>query len=203
MTSLNHKHERVKDLIKDLDSVVIAFSGGVDSSLVAKIAKDTLDNVIAVTIDSKIVSRNEIKHAKDMANEIGIKHQIVKLDLLGDENFVKNPLDRCYFCKKRIVETLNGIRNEYGFRYVVDGTNFDDLKDPGRYGLRALREGKVIRSPLAEVGIKKREVRELAKELGLSNAKRRSVSCMATRIPTNEQITLEKLRKIEQASLNE
>ena len=195
--TVNVKYLELKGLLKNLERVLVAFSGGVDSSLVAFAAKDVLkDNAIAVTIDSFTLPRDELKNAKKVAKEIGIEHLIVKHNV-DDENFIKNPVDRCYYCKKSDLKILKEIARRKNIRHVVDGTNTDDLKEE-RYGILALKEEGII-SPLAEVGLSNQEIRELAGKIGLSNAKKPPMACLSTRIPHGERITKERLKRIENA----
>jgi len=192
-----NRYDKLKKLLRDLESVAVAFSGGVDSSLLAYAAKDILGkDAIAVTIDSPTLPRSELRSAKKVAKEIGIKHLIVKHDA-DDENFLKNPKDRCYYCKKSDLKILKEVARKNNVKHVVDGTNADDLKEE-RYGVRALDEEEVL-SPLAEVGLSKREIRELAREIGLSNAEKPPMACLASRIPCGKRITKERLKRIEKA----
>jgi len=195
---LERKHKKLKKLLLDKKRILIAFSGGVDSSLLAKVAKDILgDDALAVTIDSEVIPRRELKEAKAMVRTIGIKQMVVKHSLLRNKEFTKNSKNRCYHCKKDIMQILKDIARKEGIRIIVDGTNADDRRSD-RAGLRALREYRVI-SPLAECGIGKGEVRKLAEKLWLANCKKPAMTCLATRIPTGERITQERLKRIEKA----
>ncbi|MFW6450498.1 MAG: asparagine synthase-related protein, partial [Nanoarchaeota archaeon] len=148
------KLNNLRQKIRSLKRVTVSFSGGVDSTLVSKVAYDELGGqALAVTVKTEFITEDEILYAVNIAKDIGIKHKIVYVSLLDDEIIAKNPADRCYFCKLNILENLPG-------KIILDGTNADD--DPGRPGMQALEE-LGINSPLKECGITKQEVREIAK----------------------------------------
>lgn len=181
------------------DGICIAFSGGVDSSLILKvaceIAKKHNKNVYAVTFDTKLHSKSDIAISKKVAKDMGAIHKIIQVDEFENEEFVNNPVDRCYQCKKFLFTKLLEFAKNNNLKYVADGTNADDLNEY-RPGLKALKELGVI-SPLAKCEITKKEVREMAKELNISVATRPSTPCLATRLPYNTKITPELLEKIE------
>ncbi len=192
------KHKRLREIISGKRGAVVAFSGGVDSSVVARVAKDMLGgDSVAVTINSVVLSRVDLVNARKVADEIGIKHRVVEYDILKDEDFAKNSGDRCYFCRRDFSGILKEIAQEMGFGCVMDGTNADDLLQD-RPGLRAIKEAG-IKSPLAEAEIGKEEARKIAENLGLSSYNRPSSTCLATRIPVDVRITVEELGKIEKA----
>ncbi len=182
---------------KDKTSVLVAFSGGVDSSLVAKAAFDVLkDNATAAIAISEILPPGELENAIKIAEEIGI--ELIAFEHKLPEEFYKNTTKRCYYCKKTMMQNILEIAEEIRAKTVVDGTNADDLRSY-RPGIKALRE-LGIRSPLAELGITKPEVRRLAKRLGLSNYNKASESCLATKIPYGMRITKRRLEAFKKLS---
>ncbi len=198
MKTLDRKLSRLRELVRSFDSAAVAFSGGTDSTLVARIAKDELgDKAVAVTVDSPMYSDSELAKAREVAKSIGIEHIVLRTDPLGDSAFVTNPPDRCYFCKRDDLTHIRRIADERRLREVLDGSNADD-RDDYRPGLKAKEEMKV-RSPLAELGLTKADVRTISRALRLPTAKKSSSPCLASRIPYGETITTEKLRMIEEA----
>lgn len=196
--SMAKKTELLKSIIAGCESAVVAFSGGVDSSLVCAVAHEVLgERVIAVTAVSHTYPPDEIDVAKEVANRIGIKHTIIHTDELDDPKFVANPIDRCYLCKGELLGKLEEIRQKFGFKNILDGTNHDDLSD-FRPGFRALEEFGVI-SPLALSGIGKEEVRQLAAKYDLPNFDKPANPCLASRIPFGCPITQESLERIAKA----
>jgi len=196
--SIMEKYEKLKQAVKEKNKILIAFSGGVDSSLVAKIAYDVLGKkALAITLTSETFSKRELENAKRIAKEIGIPHKTVKSSELRNDKFVKNPENRCYYCKKEEALILKRIANEKGIKYIADGVNLSDFNEH-RPGIKAVNEQGFIH-PLVEAGIKKCDVKYLAKAVGLSNWDMSSTTCIASRIPYNEKITKEKLKRIEDA----
>jgi uncharacterized protein len=176
--------------------VLVALSGGVDSALVAYAAYKSLGNsAVAVTADYKTLANEELASAEKICSEIGIRHIVIQYNELENPKFVKNDNDRCFHCRKELSEHLNEISKKENASIIVDGTNLDDLKEY-RPGIRALKENGV-RSPLVEVGFTKYEIRECAKKVGLSVYDRPSNSCLASRIPWGQEITAERLARIE------
>ncbi len=183
------------------DDIVIAFSGGIDSSLLLRIAtlkaKEKGTKVYAVTIHTKLHPMNDLEIAKRVANEMGAIHKVIHVDELTEANIENNPEDRCYRCKKHLFTELLNLANEFSAKYLIDGTNFDDLKQY-RPGIKALKELGVI-SPLAINELTKAEIRTFASEFNISVANRPSAPCLATRFPYNTKISYEIMRKIEVA----
>ena len=190
------KLEKLKDILKKLGKVLVAYSGGTDSTFLLKMAVDVLgkNNVLAVTGTSPIYIEEEKKISEKMAEDFGIKHIFVKTEQLKNKNFINNPVDRCYYCKKELFSKLEKVGKIYGFKNIIDGTNKDDEKD-FRPGEKAKNFFNVY-SPLKEAKIGKEEIRKLSKKLGLSTWNKPNMTCLATRIPYGEKITEEKLERI-------
>jgi uncharacterized protein len=198
MKTLDRKLSQLRELVRSFGSAAVAFSGGADSTLVARIAKDELGNkTVAVTIDSPMYPASELAKAKGVAKCIGVEHVVVRVDPLGDRKFITNPPDRCYLCKRDDLTHIRRIADERGLKHVLDGSNADDSEDY-RPGIKAKEEMKV-RSPLAETGLTKADVRTISKALLLPTAQKSSSPCLASRIPYGERITAEKLMMIEEA----
>lgn len=195
----NKKLEKLQKILKRYKKVLIAFSGGVDSSFLSKIALDTLGrgNVVAVTADSATYPRKELKEAKGFAKKWGIKHLVIKTNELKDKNFLKNPHSRCFYCKDELFSSLKKIAYKKKIRYVLDASNNDDLKD-FRPGSKAKKLHN-IHSPLEEAGFTKKDIRYLSKKIGLSTYSKPSLACLASRIAYYEPITLDKLQMIGKA----
>jgi uncharacterized protein len=186
------KLERLKGNIKTLESVVVAFSGGVDSSLVAKVCYDVLgDKALAVTARSETYPAYEYEEAKEIAKEIGIRHITIDTSELNIEGFANNPPNRCYFCKSELFGNLKEIAREKGYKNVADGANLDDTGEY-RPGLDAAKELEV-RSPLKECRLRKPDIRKISKHLKLSNWDKPPYACMSSRFPYGNSITEEKL----------
>jgi pyridinium-3,5-biscarboxylic acid mononucleotide sulfurtransferase len=185
---------------KSGESAVVALSGGVDSAVVALAAKKALGkNAIAITADYKTLAKEELATARQVAKEIGIEHKVIEYDELQNPEFVKNDGMRCYHCRTELGQHLAEEAKKAGIALIVDGTNVDDLSDY-RPGIRALRENGV-RSPMVELGITKSQIREIAKNFGLSVYDKPSNACLASRIPVGNEVTYEKLQRIESAEI--
>lgn len=177
--------------------VAIAFSGGVDSTYLVTAAAQYAQSVHAYTIDSAFVPRFELEGAKALTKKIGITHTLLPIDVLQNETVVQNPKDRCYFCKKAVFSTIWKAAKKDGYTLLLDGTNAsDDASD--RPGMKALAELDVL-SPLRLCGLTKSLIRERSRALGLPTWNKPSYACLATRIPTGEPITKEKLERTEWA----
>ncbi|MFW2490145.1 ATP-dependent sacrificial sulfur transferase LarE [Clostridium chromiireducens] len=195
---LKEKYELLKDIIKKKESAAIAFSGGVDSTFLLKVAKEVLgDNVIAVTATSSTYPKRELNEAIKYAKDVNAKHLVISSEELEIEGFAMNPKNRCYYCKKELFTKINNIALENGVRYVFDGSNLDDTGDY-RPGMVAAKELNVI-SPLKEAGLTKNDIRELSKELGLPTWDKPSFACLSSRFPYGNKITLPKLTMVDKA----
>ena len=195
---LVRKMGEVLEKLKSKGSVLVAMSGGVDSSLVTLLSKKALGSkAITVTADSMTLPSGELEEADRLAEEIGIEHIIIKVDETTNPNFVTNPPNRCYYCKKELILRLKEIARDRSIETIVDGTNADDMK-VHRPGALALAESGVY-SPLADAGLGKEDVRTLAKILGLPNADKPSMACLGSRFPYGEEITKDKLRLVAEA----
>ena len=189
------KYKSLVDSVKELGTVAVAFSGGVDSTFLAHVAQEALgEQAIAITVDSPYIPRWEIDEAIELAKKIGIKHEIVRVDSV-DKSIINNPADRCYLCKKLVFKKILDTAKASGFNYVIDGSNFDDTKDY-RPGMLALKELD-IKSPLLVNEWTKDEIRQASKAFNLDTHDKPAYACLLTRIPYNTEITSEDLRKIE------
>ena len=196
---IKEKFGRLKEILLSMGKVVVAYSGGVDSTFLLKVAKDTLrdQNVIAVTALSPLYPDRELAGAKRMAHEMGVKHMLFESNELEIEGFSKNPPNRCYLCKKELFEKMQHLARKETIPYVVEGSTLDDEKDhrPGRRAIQELG----IRSPLQEAGFTKEDVRELSRTLGLATWDKPSFACLASRFPYGEEMTPEGLKMVEEA----
>ena len=194
------KLKQLKNLFQDMERALIAYSGGVDSTLVAKIAYDVLgDRALAITAVSPSLLPEELIDAQTQAAQIGIEHELVETHEMDNPNYTSNPIDRCYFCKSELHDTLKPLALKRGYPYVVDGVNADDLQDY-RPGIQAATE-RGARSPLAEVGVSKAEVREISRSLGLAWWDKPAQPCLSSRFPYGEAITVTKLQRVGRAEI--
>lgn len=185
---MREKHQKLDQLLTSLKKVLVAFSGGVDSTYLLYAAREVLgdENVMAVIAQSPTYPIDEVKTAIKVADALGIKCRLIETKEFDDENFLCNTPERCFYCKKELFSRLQMIANENHFNYVVDGSNFDDLSDY-RPGSRAKKE-LGVRSPLQEVGLTKDEIRQLSKEAGLPTWDKPSMACLSSRIPYGTRI---------------
>jgi len=196
--SLEHKLHHLREIFAAMDSVLVAYSGGIDSTFVLKIAYDQLgDSAMGITAISPTFPAVELETATRVAKEIGVRHELIETDQLTIPAFTANDANRCFHCKTDLYQLMGRIRELRATAVVVDGTNLDDLGDD-RPGITAAREWGV-RSPLVEAELTKSDVRALARDLGLSNWDKPAAACLSSRIPRGITITREKLSRVEQA----
>ncbi len=196
MQSAHAKLQKLRELLGDMGSVVVAFSGGLDSSFVLKVATDVLgDKAMGLTAVSASMPQRERREAVRVAGQLGARHVLIESRELQDANYASNPRNRCYYCKSELFALAHRKRQELGFSTVVDGANLDDLGD-FRPGLDAGREAGV-RSPLVEAGLTKAEIRELAREMSLDFSDKPASACLSSRIPYGVAVTAERLQQIE------
>ncbi len=198
MPSLADRHQQLLTLLAGLEKALVAYSGGVDSALVAKLAHDALGaRAVAITAVSPSLAPEDLQAARKQAAAIGIRHELVETHELENPDYARNPVNRCYFCKSELHDTLRPLARQRGYDYVIDGVNADDLSDY-RPGIQAARE-RGARSPLAEVGLSKLEVRQLSRELGLPWWDKPAQPCLSSRFPYGEAISAGKLERVARA----
>jgi uncharacterized protein len=192
------KLESLKTIIKNTGGAVVAFSGGVDSTFLLKVAYDVLgDKVLAVTANSETYPKRELEEAKAFAESLGIRHIVIETLELEIAGFADNPPDRCFYCKHELFSKLTEIAKANGIEYVFDGSNYDDRNDH-RPGMRAAKELGVV-SPLKQAEMTKDDIREVSREFGLSTWNKPSFACLSSRFPYGTKITPEKLTVIGEA----
>nr|MBC7246126.1 ATP-dependent sacrificial sulfur transferase LarE [Chloroflexota bacterium] len=199
MRDLQAKIERARDIILHLGSTVVAYSGGVDSTLLLTLCLEALgpDKVLAVTAHSPIHADNEWREAQQIAQMLGARHCLIETHELDDQRFASNPPERCYFCKQSLMNVLWDIARREGLQSVVHGGNVDDLGDY-RPGMQAAQESGA-RAPLLEAGLSKQEIRTASRELGLPTWDKPAMACLASRVPYGTALTQETLKCIELA----
>lgn len=197
---LENKLTQLQAMFAEMERALIAYSGGVDSTLVAKIAYDALgDRALAITAVSPSLLPEELEDAKIQAAQIGIAHRVIQTHEMDNPNYTANPVNRCYFCKSELHDTLKPIAQQLGYPYIVDGVNADDLRDY-RPGIQAAKE-RGVRSPLAEIDVTKAEVRQLSQQLNLSWWDKPAQPCLSSRFPYGEEITVAKLQRVGRAEM--
>ena len=195
---LQNKLEQLKRNIENIGSLAVAYSGGVDSTFLLKIAHDVLqDLAIAVTAQSSTYPEREFKEAEDFTRSAGIRHIVIQSEELEIEGFTNNPPNRCYLCKYELFSKIKEVAEKYHIQYIAEGSNIDDLNDY-RPGMQAIKELGII-SPLKDAGFGKDAIRKLSKQMGLPTWDKQSFACLASRFPYGEKITPEKLAMVDRA----
>ena len=199
--TIDQKYERLEEILREIGSAAVAFSAGVDSTFLLRVAIDTLGskNVVAVTGQSDSLARAEFDQAGKLAESMGAEHVILDTDEFQNANYTSNPINRCYYCKTALYTHLERFITERGLAAIISGTNADDLGD-FRPGIEAGHEHRV-RSPIAEAGLTKSDVRELSNRLGLETHDKPATPCLSSRVQYGETITPKKLRMIEAAEV--
>ncbi len=197
--SLDKKILKLRKILKEMESVLIAYSGGVDSTFLLKVASNVLpkDKLLAVTADSATYPKEERTYSQRMCRKIGVRHKIIKTFELKNKKFISNPIDRCYFCKQELFTKLISIARQNKLNFVLEAGNLSDKLDyrPGSIAKKELK----IKSPLAEARMSKENIRKLSRKLGLSSWNKPSLACLASRIPYGTKITAGLLSRIDHA----
>jgi uncharacterized protein len=198
MATIEVKYERLQAILGGMDRALVAFSGGVDSTFLLKVAHMVLgDEVLAVTASSETLPSAELEEAKTLARSMGATHRIIRTNELERPGYAENTAQRCYFCKTELYERLSALARELRYDTVLDGSNVDDLED-WRPGRKAAGEHKV-RSPLQEAGLTKHNIRALSQDLDLPTWEKQSFACLSSRFPYGEKINVEKLKQVDAA----
>jgi len=192
------KLDHLRDLLRSMGTVLVAYSGGVDSAFLLKVAVDTLgDAALAVTARSDSYPERELAEATELAAHMGARHVVVDTFEMQTESYVSNPSNRCYFCKTELWDTLGPIGRDRGISFMLDGFNADDVGDYRPGAVAAKEHG--VRSPLLEAGLTKAEIRTLSRQMGLSTWDKPAMACLSSRVPYGERISREKLEQIDRA----
>ncbi len=195
--NIDDKYKRLQTILTEMEESVIAYSGGVDSAFLLKVAFDTLgDKAQAVLAISPTYPSREFEKAKEVATAIGARLTIIETNEMDDDKFRSNPVDRCYFCKSELFTEITKLAESNKYKNLVDGSNFDDLGDH-RPGMKALKE-QGIRSPLQEAELTKADIRELSNRLGLPTWDKDALACLSSRFPYGENIDIQKLRMVDE-----
>jgi len=195
---LEEKTEKIKSLIREMDSTLVAFSGGVDSTLVLALAHEVMGaRTLAVTAQSASVPNREMQASRQLAKEIGARHLVVRTEEMSNPEYRANPANRCYHCKTELYSNLKRVAEQNDISTILNGINLDDLGDY-RPGIDSARE-QGVRSPLVEAEFSKQDVRDLSRAMGLSIWNKPAMACLSSRIPYGQPVTAEKLSRVEQA----
>ena len=199
LISKNKDIQKLRKILKAYKSVLVAFSGGTDSSFLLKAAVDFLgaDKVLAITVKSELIPAEKVTEAENIAGKIGVRWESISIPVLSEKNFVKNPPDRCYICKKAILKKLKEIARKKGINEVAEGTNIEDTKQY-RPGSKAIKE-LGVKSPLLEANFTREEIKKISRKLNMPSWNKNSFTCLATRFPYGTRLTKKKLKRVESA----